>query len=710
MQTILEIGLSNAVVATFLAVVALAVTRLWRAPALAHVLWLMVLVKLVTPPLVSIPIPWSISQWAATPKPVDRHDDARNESAAPELSVLAAATEDDWWVSAIADVPADQSVRLVEPADNPLSETAFESWPSWNAAWNVPLIVSLWMGGTLVCAIVAAVRIHRFHRVLLYAGPASPIVQLEAIQIADRLGLDDCPSVWLAPGRFSPLLWAVGGRARVILPAGLFYRLGPDEQRTVLAHELAHARRHDHWVRWLELIVICLYWWHPAAWFARRKLQQAEEQCCDAWVVWAIPAAAKAYAKALLNTVEFLDASPSIPPVASGIGHVPLLKRRLNMIVRNPLCPRLAWPAYLGVVLLGLAVLPLGTGCLFAQAPSEDEVVVTSDDEDDEQPSSDKQREEMERRLDRLERRLDKVIRALEARGTASEESEKPSKAKEEKREKKEVKKVIRLRDETAKEAKKDREADGREDEKRRVKVRVENLDPEKVKEIERRIEEAVNKATNPERMKALKKRLEEEVNRAVDPERMKELRERIDVILKKNLDPERIKALQSEIERSVRRSFDPERMKQLQKQIEESVKKSVDPERMMQLRKEIEESVHRSVEEMAKHAEAFKQAERQQERAERAMKEAEEARRGAQERASQERERAMKQAEEARRAAQERARELRAEAREKERAKRAEQTESKSARRSDDLERRVQRLEERMDRILQKLESSKEK
>src|SRR5207245_3395290 len=130
-------------------------------------------------------------------------------------------------------------------------------------------------------------------------------------------------------------------------------------------------------VRWLEFVVTGLYWWLPVAWWARRQLQQAEEECCDAWVVWTLPAAAKAYAKALLQTVDFLDVRPALPPVASGIGHVRLLKRRLNMIVRQPLCPQLSWPMHLGVVVLGLLVLPFAPERLAAQSTKP---VVESDD------------------------------------------------------------------------------------------------------------------------------------------------------------------------------------------------------------------------------------------------------------------------------------------------------------------------------------------
>ena len=66
-----------------------------------------------------------------------------------------------------------------------------------------------------------------------------------------------------------------------------------------------------------------LYWWHPVVWYARRELREAEEQCCDAWVVATLPGAGRAYASALLDTLDFLSAAPpAVPLLASGLGQV----------------------------------------------------------------------------------------------------------------------------------------------------------------------------------------------------------------------------------------------------------------------------------------------------------------------------------------------------------------------------------------------------
>src|SRR5439155_22158833 len=124
--------------------------------------------------------------------------------------------------------------------------------------------------------------VRRFHALLANARLAPAEVQAQAAELARQMGMAHCPQVWLVPGSLPPMVWAVG-RARVLFPAGLLDRLDGEARASLLAHELAHVRRLDHWVRWLELVVLGLYWWYPLAWLARRQMQAREEECCDAW-------------------------------------------------------------------------------------------------------------------------------------------------------------------------------------------------------------------------------------------------------------------------------------------------------------------------------------------------------------------------------------------------------------------------------------------
>jgi hypothetical protein len=181
---------------------------------------------------------------------------------------------------------------------------------------------------------------------------------MQVADIAKRLGLSRSPEVLLVPGPVSPMLWCLLGPARLIVPADLLERLDAPQREALLAHELAHLRRRDHWVRLLELLAIGLYWWHPVVWWAKKGLREAEEQCCDAWVVRLLPEAAKSYAVALLETVNFLSDAVALPPVASGVGQFPILQRRLTMIMCGTHAPSLSKAGFLCLAALGIALLP----------------------------------------------------------------------------------------------------------------------------------------------------------------------------------------------------------------------------------------------------------------------------------------------------------------------------------------------------------------
>ena len=69
MAFLVDLALANLIVAVMLALVA-GMAGLWgRRPALTHALWLLVLLKLITPPLFDCPIPWPT---AALPAPQER--------------------------------------------------------------------------------------------------------------------------------------------------------------------------------------------------------------------------------------------------------------------------------------------------------------------------------------------------------------------------------------------------------------------------------------------------------------------------------------------------------------------------------------------------------------------------------------------------------------------------------------------------------------
>ncbi|MGH7128067.1 MAG: M56 family metallopeptidase, partial [Planctomycetaceae bacterium] len=208
----------------------------------------------------------------------------------------------------------------------------------WDAllAAAARIAVLVWITGTVAWFIWSVWRYARFARIVRRIGQHDPRVQERADRLARRLGLARVPRVVFLPCAVSPMLWGVAGRLQLLFPAPLWRKLDDDARDALLLHELAHYRRGDHWVRLLELVVSGLYWWHPVVWWARRAIEAAEEECCDAWVVAHAPDSPRSYAEALLATLDFVcERRPIVPPASSGIGELPLLKRRLTSIMRR---------------------------------------------------------------------------------------------------------------------------------------------------------------------------------------------------------------------------------------------------------------------------------------------------------------------------------------------------------------------------------------
>jgi beta-lactamase regulating signal transducer with metallopeptidase domain len=379
-ESLLRIGLSNALAATVLAVVvAVVAVACRRKPALVHGLWMLVLLKLITPPLATFEVAWpetqsgqSISPDApmrgapfpvvgavvppdSAPEPIPP-DDTESAAEMPENTALAQPTP----TPTLDRGPLE---RVVAPPLPPTVTPALGFWASVLEAlcwldWR-PVVLSAWLSGSVLWAGLALKRIARFGELLREAIPAPSKVQERVDQLSGRMGILRSPRVWLVPGAISPLLWALGTTPRLLVPETLWSRLEDDQRDALLLHELAHLRRRDHWVRLLELVIGALFWWHPVTWWARRALREAEEQCCDAWVVRALPDSPRSYATALVEAVEFLSEARAVVPIgASGLGQFRHLSRRIAMIMKGNTPPALSWVGLLAMLVLAAVLLP----------------------------------------------------------------------------------------------------------------------------------------------------------------------------------------------------------------------------------------------------------------------------------------------------------------------------------------------------------------
>src|SRR5262245_20815594 len=92
MESLVHAMLSNALAATVLAVAVAGLARACRRPALIHGLWLVVMIKLVTPPLVLVQLPAVGWVKPLEPLAVRAQIDRSGESATNQSKLLAGAT------------------------------------------------------------------------------------------------------------------------------------------------------------------------------------------------------------------------------------------------------------------------------------------------------------------------------------------------------------------------------------------------------------------------------------------------------------------------------------------------------------------------------------------------------------------------------------------------------------------------------------------
>ncbi len=116
---------------------------------------------------------------------------------------------------------------------------------------------------------------------------------------------------------------------RIFLPRDFETRFTDAERDLALRHERAHLERGDLFANAAALFVLALHWFNPLAYFAYRAFREDQELSCDAAVIAAAGAEARAaYAAAMVKSAR----GAAAPATACPMSRRSTLKRRLTMI------------------------------------------------------------------------------------------------------------------------------------------------------------------------------------------------------------------------------------------------------------------------------------------------------------------------------------------------------------------------------------------
>jgi beta-lactamase regulating signal transducer with metallopeptidase domain len=251
-------------------------------------------------------------------------------------------------------VEAVPSFAWTQPATwDDAAASVLRPWLPWMvAAWSLGLLLA---AGRLAGG---ALHVRRLRR---RSTPASEPWPDRLAHLADRLGVRTSVPLRVVESIDGPMVtgWV---RPMVLVPAGMLTGLPPNQVEALLLHELAHVRRHDVLVGWLQAVVEAALFFHPAVWWISGRLRRERELCCDDLTV-ETGADTLVYAEALTAVAE----QQVRPTLALAASDGPLLQR-----IRRLVAPRSSTSDWKDRVSLGAsAVLLVALPVLVAACASQ---------------------------------------------------------------------------------------------------------------------------------------------------------------------------------------------------------------------------------------------------------------------------------------------------------------------------------------------------
>ena len=220
-------------------------------PVGRHVLWLLVLLKLVAPPVI-LQWPWEV------PAPLQLTSRLLQQTNMPGPIVTGESAVD--AAPAISDsstIPGSPATSMAASAaesrsDGSRRSGAFRSSIAAALRSALPYLRRVWLIGGIVFLLIQCLRMGLIVRIVQVGRPAGPVLSEQVDTLARHLRIRSVRTR-VVPGIKSPLIWSGNLlHPQLLWPAGLPTDFSADWQRGLIVHELAHVKRRDHWVGWIR--------------------------------------------------------------------------------------------------------------------------------------------------------------------------------------------------------------------------------------------------------------------------------------------------------------------------------------------------------------------------------------------------------------------------------------------------------------------------
>ena len=261
---------------------------------------------------------------------------------------------------------ATADVLLAAGSGAPAMLAVDDSWRDMlqgRLAW----IVAIWSFGAGLFALRLLAGVAWVGDIRARARPVDAHWQQRLDQLARAVGVRPAVQLATATQVDGPVV-AGWWRPVVLMPAALLTRMPPDLVEALLAHELAHIRRHDYLANLVQGAIEALLFYHPVVWWLSRRIRIERELIADDLALRAI-----GEPQGLARALQQLDLYQ-----ASRVAHVPAtafprllpaahggnLMTRIKRLVIRPRVGSADWR-----VLVPLAFLALAALSVYAKSP-----------------------------------------------------------------------------------------------------------------------------------------------------------------------------------------------------------------------------------------------------------------------------------------------------------------------------------------------------
>jgi ankyrin repeat protein/beta-lactamase regulating signal transducer with metallopeptidase domain len=276
-----------------------------RSAHVRYLLWLIILAKCLTPPLLTMPLailPEGKPTMAPEPAGI-------TVVKTPEVS---SATID------IAPVPK----RVNEMNEKP-PEIAIHEWPGIT-----------WLIGAVIYLVLNLLRALRANCWLWAGRRALPSDLRESIENSlATYGFRKLPRIWLIDNINQPFVWGLL-RGGIYMPSSFANIDGDEHRRNILGHELSHIIRFDAAVNFLQVIAQAIFWFHPFVWWANKRIRSEREKCCDEMAIARLGAQAKDYSNTIVKVLATKHKSTRPVPSLAIAGPAKNIEKRIKTMLR----------------------------------------------------------------------------------------------------------------------------------------------------------------------------------------------------------------------------------------------------------------------------------------------------------------------------------------------------------------------------------------